>query len=119
MTTTLRKAAAGFLVAVVMAGSTAFAQTIERVEAYRTDVWRAQVYQGVPVRVTVDGDGDTDLDLYIYDEDGRMVASDDDFTDYCIGSWTPRFTGMVTIRIVNRGSLWNRYAINVRGGTLF
>ena len=118
MTTTLRKAAAGFLVAVVMAGSTAFAQTIERVEAYRTDVWRAQVYQGVPVRVTVDGDGDTDLDLYIYDEYGRMVASDDDLTDVCIARWTPRFTGLVTIRVVNRGSVYNTYVINVRGGTL-
>ena len=115
---TLRTATAGFLMAAMLAGSTVFASTIERVDAYRTDVWRAQVYAGIPVQVTVDGDGDTDLDLYIYDEYGRMVASDDDLTDYCIGSWTPRFTGMVTIRIVNRGPVFNRYVINVRGGTL-
>ena len=115
----LRTAISGFLaVAILAAATAAYAGTFRIVQAGETHTWRAQVYAGAPVYLTVDGDGDTDLDLYVYDANGRLVAVDDDLTDFCIGSWTPSFTGMVTIRIVNRGSVWNEYDLTVRGAYL-
>ena len=66
---------------------------------------------GEQARVTVDGDGDTDLDLYIYDENGNLITKDDDNTDYCICTWTPKWTGKFTIKIVNRGGVYNVYDI--------
>ena len=59
--------------------------------------------------VTVSGDGDTDLDLYIYDENGHLIASDDDLSDDCVVTWTPRWTGAFTIKVVNRGRVSNVY----------
>ena len=116
----LRRVTVGMLMAMTLAaGTAAVAGTIERVNAFQTDVWQARVSVGVPVTVTVDGDGDTDLDLYVYDSNGTLVAIDDDLTDFCIGAWTPRFSGVVTIRVVNRGGVYNRYVINVRGGYLY
>ena len=61
--------------------------------------------------VTVHGDGDTDLDLYVYDENGNCVASDTSLGDQCVVTWTPRWTGSFTIRVVNRGFLPNNYTI--------
>jgi hypothetical protein len=61
--------------------------------------------------VALRGDGDTDLDLYIYDDNGNLVARDDDYTDGCVASWTPRYTGVFTIRVKNRGSVYNRYTL--------
>jgi hypothetical protein len=66
---------------------------------------------GEQARVVVDGDGDTDLDLYIYDENGNLITKDDDNTDYCICTWTPKWTGKFTIRIVNRGNVYNEYTL--------
>lgn len=61
--------------------------------------------------VIVNGDGDTDLDLYVYDENGNLMGKDIDYSDYCVVSWTPRWTGPFTIKIKNRGSVYNRYKI--------
>lgn len=67
--------------------------------------------KGVTATVVVSGDGDTDLDLYVYDENGRFIARDSDYSDDCIVTWVPRWTGNYTIRIVNRGSVWNDFVI--------
>ena len=83
----------------------------DAVEAYSTDVYTVKCYGGEVTRVVVDGDGDTDLDLYVYDENGNLIASDTDYTDYCVAAWRPNWTGYFTIRIVNRGSVYNRYSI--------
>ena len=61
--------------------------------------------------VIVIGDGDNDLDLYIYDGNGNLIASDTDYTDQCVCNWVPRWTGVFTIRILNRGSVYSNYAI--------
>lgn len=61
--------------------------------------------------VIVVGDGDTDLDVYIYDENGNCIASDTDYTDQCICRWVPSWTGNFTIRVVNRGTVYNDFAI--------
>lgn len=61
--------------------------------------------------VLVSGDGDTDLDLYVYDSNGNPIASDTDYTDDCYVRWVPAWTGRYTIRIVNRGPVYNRFVI--------
>lgn len=67
--------------------------------------------QGYLAEVAVSGDGDTDLDLYIYDSNGHLIAQDQDYTDDCYVSWVPAWTGRYTVRVVNRGPIYNRYAI--------
>jgi hypothetical protein len=62
-------------------------------------------------RVVVDGDGSSDLDLFVYDEYGNLVASDTDYTDYCVATWVPRWTGRFLVRVVNRGVDANVYEI--------
>ena len=61
--------------------------------------------------ILVSGDGDTDLDLYVYDSNGNLIASDIDYSDDCYVRWVPKWTGRYTIRIVNRGPLYNRFVI--------
>ena len=40
---------------------------------------------------------------------GRTITKDDDNTDYCICTWTPKWTGKFTIKVVNRGGVYNVY----------
>lgn len=61
--------------------------------------------------VLVSGDGDTDLDLYVYDSNGNLIVSDTDYSDDCYVRWVPAWTGRYTIRIVNRGPVYNRFVI--------
>ena len=102
--------------AMVLAGSAAFAgadggpkSANERVNANSADRYEIVFRGGEQARVVVDGDGDTDLDLYIYDENGNLITKDDDNTDYCICTWTPKWTGKFTIKVVNRGGVYNVY----------
>ena len=82
-----------------------------RVEGRTADQYVRWFAGGREATVVVSGDGDTDLDLYVYDENGNLVASDTDGSYQCAVSWTPRWTGRFTIRIVNRGRVYNRYKI--------
>jgi hypothetical protein len=84
----------------------------DSVLAYDYDDWTAKFVGGRYATVTIDGDGDTDLDLYVYDSYGNLVAADDDYLDYCIAEWIPSRTQTYTIRIVNRGSVYNSYKIS-------
>jgi hypothetical protein len=61
--------------------------------------------------VVVSGDGDTDLDLFVYDEYGNLIGKDDDYSDDCVVNFNPRWTGKFTIKILNRGNVYNRYVI--------
>lgn len=85
--------------------------TTERVNAKSTDVYKIQFRGGEMAMVIVIGDGDTDLDLYVYDSSGNLVASDTDYSDDCVVSWVPRWTSTYTIKVVNRGNVYNRYVI--------
>ena len=115
-----RLTAALTMVGILATGSVAVAaeSEVRRVPAFGTHTWNVQVFAGTPVHVTIDGDRDTDLDLYIYDQTGRLVAVDDDLTDYCIGRFTPRFNGTVRVEIRNLGRVYNEYEIIVDGGDL-
>src|SRR5215467_5628823 len=79
--------------------------------AYDTDRYTMSFVAGETARVTVVGDHDTDLDLYVYDENGNEIVSDTDDTDVCEVTWTPRWTGVFIIKVVNRGSVYNNYTI--------
>ncbi len=81
------------------------------VRANGEDVFYVTFRGGELARVALSGDGDTDLDLYVYDENGSLIARDDDSSDDCYVSWTPRWTGSFKIRVVNRGRVYNEYAL--------
>lgn len=63
--------------------------------------------------VVVSGDGDTDLDLYVYDQNGNLITKDIDYSDDCVVTWTPAWTGSFTIKIKNRGRISNCYTMAV------
>ena len=109
----IRKAAAAVVAVAILATSTvAMAQgSFRRIHRGQTQTFTAYVVAGVPAAVTIRGDGDTDLDLYVYNRFGQLVAVDDDGTDHCIVRWVPATSGMVTIRLVNLGSVYNDYVI--------
>ena len=113
-----RMAAAVAAVAVLATG-TASAQSLFRLYEGNTHTFTAMVYEGVPVRLEVNGDGDhrADLDLYVYNRFGRLVAVDNDSTDFCVGRWVPTFTGLVTIQVRNVGWVYNDYSIRIWGGS--
>jgi hypothetical protein len=86
-------------------------KTVTKVNANSTDKFDVKFEGGKLARVEVKGDGDTDLDLYVYDESGNVVVKDDDDTDHCIVTWTPSSSTKYTIRVVNRGRVYNQYTI--------
>jgi len=85
----------------------------DRVQAHSTDTYSIRFYGNELACVIVSGDGDTDLDVYVYDHNGNLVASDTDYSDDCVVAWTPRWTGNFTIKIKNRGRVYNNYVMTV------
>lgn len=81
------------------------------VKAKGTDVYRINFRAGQTAIVTVIGDGDTDLDLYVYDENGNLIDKDADYSDDCVVTFTPRWTGVFVIKVVNRGNVYNSYVM--------
>lgn len=84
---------------------------VSNVNANDYDLYNLQFRAGQTATVIVIGDGDTDLDLYVYDANGNLIDSDTDYSDNCICTWVPRWTGTFTIKIVNRGSVYNHYVL--------
>lgn len=81
------------------------------VRANCTHTYTLRFIAGELAEVAVIGDGDTDLDLYIYDSNGNLIEKDDDYTDRCYCSWTPKWTGAFKIEIMNRGGVCNYYTL--------
>jgi len=88
--------------------------TTEIVKANATDTYRVRLASNELTEIMVSGDGDTDLDLYIYDENGNFIDSDTDYTDDCYCCVCPKWTGYFTVKVVNRGNVYNRYLIIVK-----
>lgn len=86
---------------------------VDKVEAHDTDTYSQVFYAGESVYIYVSGDGDTDLDLYIYDENGNLIDSDTDSSDDCLCTFTPCWKGKFTIRIKNRGNVYNKYTMAI------
>jgi hypothetical protein len=88
--------------------------TVDRVEPRTTDTYRNIKLRADEVTIVkVRGDGDTDLDLYVYDQNDNLIAKDTDYTDQCVVRLTPKWTGGFTIKIVNRGRVYNKYRLDV------
>jgi hypothetical protein len=111
-----------YLAAVLMVAGLIFAASVSTyaqqvylrtdvVRAHSTNVYRMTFVGGEWEVLAVSGDGDTDLDLYVYDENGNLVAKDDDNSDDCMVRFIPRWTGPFTVKVVNRGHYANRYTL--------
>lgn len=129
--TTFRNTVFGNLNALVLVTAMAFssltpawadsmrgAETLSgRVAAYGTREYKVTFYGGEWARVEVLGDGDTDLDLYILDSNGNQVwtrtkaVMDEGPDDECEVEWIPAQTRTYTIRIVNRGRVYNNFEL--------
>ena len=83
--------------------------SLDMISAYSTDTYKIQFKENQKARVQVTGVGLTDLDLYIYDNNGNLITSDTSDSDNCECVWTPQWTGEFTIRIKNRGGMYNLY----------
>lgn len=83
----------------------------DSVLARHYDDYTVTFVAGELARVAVVGDGDTDLDLYIYDESGNLITSDTDYSDQCLVEFTPRWTGVFRVRVVNNGYVYNNYVL--------
>lgn len=92
-------------------GSNSPMYCVDVVSANSYDLYRHTFRANEGATVVCNGDGDTDLDLYIYDENYNLIDKDDDYTDYCICTFNPRWTGTFYIKIVNRGRIANRYVL--------
>lgn len=82
-----------------------------QVAANSSDTYTIKFWGNEKLEIAVSGDGDTDLDLYLYNESGKLLDKDDDYSDDCYIAGTPRYTGTFTIKVVNRGNVYNRYVI--------
>jgi hypothetical protein len=87
------------------------ATRIWTVSGNSTDTWTYGFREDEPAYVKVKGDGSSDLDCYVTNNDGDVVAKDDDATDLCYLRWTPPATRKYRIQVRNRGSRANEYTI--------
>jgi hypothetical protein len=81
------------------------------VDAGLTDVYTMRFQGGEDATIILSSDGDTDLDLYVYDENDNLIGYDDDGTDDCVVSFTPRWTGNFKIKVKNLGDTYNSYTL--------
>lgn len=83
----------------------------DRVYGKDYNIYTVKFWSNELAEVCISGDGDTDLDLYVYDSRGNLIGSDTDYSDDCVVRWVPAWTGEFTIKVVNRGALYNNFAI--------
>ncbi|MDP1563457.1 MAG: hypothetical protein Q8M16_18910 [Pirellulaceae bacterium] len=84
-----------------------------RVEANSTDVFKVDCWGDEVTAFRIQGDGDTDLDLYVYDEDGNLISSGTGYSDREEVQVRPHYRQTMTIKVVNRGNVYNAYSIQV------
>lgn len=84
---------------------------LDRVYGKDYNIYHVEFWSNELAEVCVSGDGDTDLDLYVYDANGNLIGSDDDYTDDCVVRWVPAWTGSFVVKVVNRGAIYNNFAI--------
>lgn len=58
---------------------------------------------GEQTMFTINGNGRSDLDCFLYDENGELVGKDDDATDTCVVSITPKWAGHFSFVVRNVG----------------
>ncbi len=84
---------------------------VDKVNAEEANMYAVEFKGGEAAEAAVVGDGSTDLDLYIFDEDGNLIVLDEDDGDECYVMWKPRSTGVYVITVLNRGSVYNEFAL--------
>lgn len=84
---------------------------VEQVKAKSNDIYYIKFWGGQLAEILVSGDGDTDLDLYVFDENGNLIAKDDDNTDDCYVRFIPKWTGSFKVVVKNLGNVYNRYLL--------
>jgi hypothetical protein len=84
---------------------------IDKVQAGQANIHEVNFVGDEAAEVAVVGDGSTDLDLYVMDENGNLIVMDEGATDECYVLWKPNWTGVFYITVVNRGNVWNQYAL--------
>jgi hypothetical protein len=109
--TAIALSAVALFASTALAGSGGQKYDVARVSAYSSVSYTMTYFAGEDAVVTVEGDGDTDLDVFVYDENGYLIASDEDLSDFCVVSWCPRWTGSFTIVIENLGGVYNEYTL--------
>ncbi len=83
------------------------------VSAYTSRSHTYSMSKGDSVEIVLDGDGDTDLDLYVYDSAGRLIDSSAGSSDYEVLEITAYANTTMTVKVINRGSLYNQYDLTV------
>jgi hypothetical protein len=74
------------------------------ISAYGTDTFKIEVRAGERMIVSITSDGSTDIDLYIYDENGHLLARDDDQTDEpTVSMPVSPIRQTYIVRVVNQG----------------
>lgn len=86
--------------------------SVTTVRARSIDRFRVEFRAGERATVAIDGGGDGDLDLAIFDESGNEICVRAGRTDREACSWTPRWTGIFTIAVVNQDRFDNRYRLD-------
>ena len=106
----------------VLANSNSLTETIKEISMANTGDFRlnASSYQIHTVflnrgyaNILLKGDGDTDLDLYVYDDTG-LIAKSECTCDYEKIPITIYRSGYFTIKVLNRGNVYNNYSLTVR-----
>ena len=87
------------------------ARSVETVLANDKDIYTVAFKGDELARVAVLGDGHADLDLYVYDENGHMIAKDNDDTAACAVEWTPAWSGPFTVKVANNGKVNSDYIL--------
>lgn len=85
----------------------------DRVYSHSSISYTCTLKGGEITNIELKGDGDTDLDLYVYDMYGNLIAYDESYGDYCAVSIAVYYTSKFTIKVVNRGNVYNDFAIIV------
>jgi hypothetical protein len=83
----------------------------DSVNALEVDVYTMTFRGGEEAIIVVEGDLDTILVLEVRDEDGDLIARDNDLLPPCVVRFMPRWTGPFTVRVINTGTVYNNYTI--------
>ena len=72
-----------------------------------------RMFAGERVRIELSGDGDTDLDMYVYSSDGVLIDQLEGSSDFETSYIRANRSGTITVKVVNRGRVYNRYSLSV------
>jgi hypothetical protein len=78
-----------------------------------TDTYQEHFRGGRPARVRVAGGPGTVLRLEVRDQFGNLIGSDTDLGSPAEVTFTPRWTGSFTIKVINLGRAANPYVIRM------